>query len=86
LGRHPAGILDATIAIRNVIAHRSDRAAAHMNAELASTKLPRHLRRGERRVSASKVGYHLQANAGGRPRFEWYFEELTLIPSLYKLC
>jgi hypothetical protein len=79
LGRHHAGILDATIAIRNVIAHRSDRAASLMNDRLASTRLPRHLRRGERRVSASKVGYHLQANAGGRPRFEWYFEELAAV-------
>jgi hypothetical protein len=79
LGSARSAILDATIAIRNVIAHRSERATAQMNKQLASKKLPHALRRGSRLVRASGVGYHLQATAGGRPRFETYFEELAEI-------
>jgi hypothetical protein len=79
LTRDRQAILDATIAIRNVVAHRSDRAAKQMNERLASGDLPSPLRRGSNRVSASKVGYHLQAATDDRPRFERYFEELAEI-------
>src|SRR5918992_5686934 len=77
LGKQRAAILDATIAIRNVIAHRSERATQQMNDRLASNKLPAALRRGDNLVRAAKVGYHLQVSRDGRPRFETYFMELA---------
>jgi hypothetical protein len=79
LSQESKAILDATVAIRNVIAHRSTRATERMNQKLGSKKLPAPLQRGSRKVTAPKVGYHLQATSHGRPRFEWYFEGLAEI-------
>ncbi len=72
-------VLDATIAIRNVIAHRSQRALTRMNQCLGSTHLPQGLRRMTA-VSSSGVGYYLRTEGtAGRPRFEVFFDELAEI-------
>jgi hypothetical protein len=76
LGPHCSAVLDATVAIRNVLAHRSPRATDQMNRCLRSSNLPASLRRQTRAVRSSGVGYYLQAARGGRPRFEWYLELL----------
>jgi hypothetical protein len=76
LGGRRAAVLDATIAIRNVLAHRSERSIDRMNRCLRSNKLPTALGRQQQDVSATGVGYYLQAKAGAKCRFELYFETL----------
>lgn len=79
LGPQCSAVLDATVAIRNVLTHRSPRATDQMNACLRSSNLPSGLRRQHRAVSSTGVGYYLQATAVGRPRFERYLELLSEI-------
>lgn len=79
LGPQCSAVLDATVAIRNVLAHRSARATEQMNRCLRSSNLPSSLRRQHRAVSSTGVGYYLQAAAAGRPRFERYLELLAEI-------
>ena len=77
LGPQRSAVLDATVAIRNVLAHRSARASEQMNRCLRSSNLPPGLRRQQRAVSSSGVGYYLQATVAGQPRFERYLELLA---------
>jgi hypothetical protein len=72
LGAQRAAVLDATVAVRNVLAHRSPLAGTRMNECLRSSKMPVALRRERHDVRAAGVGYYLQAKAGGRCRFERY--------------
>jgi hypothetical protein len=72
-------ILDATVAIRNVIAHRSDRAVQRMNQVLSSAHLPQGVRRSQN-VGRRGVGYYLRTEGGAqRPRFEVFFDDLAEI-------
>jgi hypothetical protein len=68
-------VLDATLAIRNVLAHRSPRAQARLRAKLGSQQLPAALR--SQTVTAGRVGRYLQAEQLGHPRFRHYFERLA---------
>jgi hypothetical protein len=70
-------VIDATIAVRNVLAHRSPRAVTAMNQALTAGALPAPLRRTGNRVSARGVGAYLRADAGGRPRCRIYIEDLA---------
>jgi hypothetical protein len=79
LGPQRSAVLDATVAIRNVLVHRSARATEQMNRCLRSSNLPSRLRRQQRAVSSSGVGYYLQATVAGRTRFELYLELLAEI-------
>jgi hypothetical protein len=79
LGPQHSAVLDSTVAIRNVLAHRSMRATEQMNQCLRSSNLPAGLRRQQRAVSSTGVGYYLQATAADRPRFERYLESLAEI-------
>jgi hypothetical protein len=68
-------VLDATLAIRNVLAHRSPRAQARLRATLGSQDLPAALR--SQTVTAGRVGRYLQAEQQGHPRFQHYFQRLA---------
>ena len=72
-------VIDSTIAIRNVLAHRSPRGVTAMNQALADGRLPAALRRGARGVRATGVGAYLRADAAGHRRFRTYFVELEQI-------
>lgn len=78
LGRTNSAILDATIAVRNVLAHRSPRAAAAMNAQFELAAMPKALRRtGQRKVRTGGVGQYLVTHGGAAPRFETYLTGLA---------
>jgi hypothetical protein len=76
LGAADDAVLDATIAIRNVVAHRSRRSEERLAQALRSTALPNALR-VQQRVTAAGVGRYLRVERGGRPRFKHYFERLA---------
>jgi hypothetical protein len=83
---HQHAVLDATLAIRNVLAHRTPRAVHAMNSKLRASRLPASLRRSKNNVRASALGQYLCAKSAGRPRYEEYFLELgriahVLVPS-----
>jgi len=69
-------VLDATIAIRNVLAHRSKRSEQRLAQTLCSGKLPEQLR-VQQRVTAAGVGRYLRVERGGEARFRHYFERLA---------
>jgi hypothetical protein len=71
-------VVDATIAIRNVLAHRSKRSEERLAEALRSPTLPAALR-VQQKVTATGVGRYLRAQSGGHPRFRWYFERLASI-------
>jgi hypothetical protein len=72
-------VIDATIAVRNVLAHRSVRGVTLMNNALADGRLSVGLRRSARRVSSDGVGNYMRAEAAGSPRFHAYFAQLEVI-------
>jgi FAD/FMN-containing dehydrogenase len=71
-------LVDATFAIRNVIAHGSERSVTAMNQTLSSRQLPTGLQRGSRRITAAGVGRYLRSDGTpGRPRLEIFLDELA---------
>lgn len=71
-------VLDATIAIRNVIAHRSKQSEGRLRTVLAGASLPSPLR-VEQTVTAAGIGRYLRVERQSRPRFKRYFERLASI-------
>jgi hypothetical protein len=80
LGMHNAdrAVLNAVIAIRNVLAHNSTRASDFMHSTLGRFQAPdRPLARGARKISPSGVPAYLNAvTSGGQTRFERYVSRL----------
>lgn len=70
--------LQAVIKIRNVIAHRSDRAVTELNKALSDPGLPQALR-SQRNVTAAGLGKYLTVTTAGHPRYEHYFRALDAI-------
>jgi hypothetical protein len=80
------GIFDATVGIRNALAHRSTRATKVMNERIKGGRLPASIRRKKHSITVGAIGSYLRADGGGRPRFETYLVELaklahTLVPT-----
>ena len=75
---HDRAVMNATIAIRNVLAHQSVRSSAAMNSALLSFGPPDSaLRRGSRRVTPSGVSAYLNAvTVLGTARIERYADRL----------
>lgn len=71
-------IIDATIALRNVLAHRSAQAQRRLNQVLRSGALPGDLRIA-RNISARGVGGYLRVIRAGRSRYELIFTQLSEI-------
>jgi hypothetical protein len=73
-------IMDAWIAIRNYLAHRSRDAKKRMDGALRNPDLPAQLRRSQRRVSS--VGTFLAARSpAGNTRAEFIFTRMRLLAS-----
>jgi hypothetical protein len=80
------GIFDATVAIRNALAHLSTRATKVMNERIKGGRLPAPIRRKKHSITVGAIGSYLRADGGGDPRFETYLVELaklahTLVPT-----
>lgn len=80
------GIYDATVGIRNALAHRSTRATKVMNTRIKGGRLPTAVRRKKHSITVGAIGSYLRADGGGSPRFETYLSELaklahTLVPT-----
>lgn len=69
-------VFDATVAIRNVLAHRSRRSERALADAFRSAHLPPALR-VQQTVTAAKVGRYLRVEQQGRARFKLYFEHLA---------
>jgi hypothetical protein len=76
-----AKVVDATVAIRNVLVHRTERARAALNQALQSSGLSRSLRRNQNLGSGdNSVGRYLCAKpVGGSFRFEEFFAALGAV-------
>ncbi len=77
LSKVDEAVIDATKAMRNFVAHRSESSKKVMNEALGDNNLPNCLRRG--RQSIHNLGAHLKASHGGRPRIIVHLGELRRI-------
>jgi hypothetical protein len=68
-------LLDATIAIRNVLAHRSPHSEQQLKLALSSDELNIHLR--VMTITAAGLGRYLRTERGGQPRYRGYYEGLS---------
>ena len=77
LGAAEDALLDATIAIRNVLAHRRPQSELQLREALSAQQLDQHLR--VTTITAAGVGRYLRTERGGRPRYRRYYEGLAEI-------
>jgi hypothetical protein len=77
LGAREDALLDATIAIRNVLAHRSPQSEDRLSAVLASGDLDGSLQ--VRKITGAGVGRYLRRVTAGQPRYRRYYLGLTEI-------
>lgn len=70
-------LLDATVAIRNVLAHRSPQSEEQLRFALDSSDLATNLR--VKTITAAGVGRYLQSDTPKGPRFRVYYEGLVAI-------
>lgn len=72
-----AKVVDATIAVRNFLVHRTERARGALNTALQVGGMPAALRRTQNLGSGDSVGRYLCARTpGGRYRFEELIDTL----------
>ena len=68
-------LVDATIGIRNVLAHRSPQSETQMKTALARGDLNQHLR--VMTITAAGVGRYLRTEKDGQPRYRRYYAGLA---------
>jgi hypothetical protein len=68
-------VIDATIAMRNLLAHRSTIAQSRLRKVLASGDIPTALK--SQTITAASVGKYLIAEQNDQPRYRIYFEHLA---------
>lgn len=73
-------LLDATIAIRNVLAHRSRQSEGQLRLALAAPDLHKNLQ--VKTITAAGIGSYLRTPAGGSPRYGRYYLGLTDIANV----